>query len=44
MMQSASDASACQNNFKFADFVDCIYPIELEIKDPTDTTWLAPRN
>jgi hypothetical protein len=26
------------NNSKFGDFVDCIYPIELEIKDTTDTT------
>ena len=25
------------NNFRFGDFVDRIYPIELEIKDTTDT-------
>ena len=25
------------NNYRFGDFVDCIYPIELEIKDTTDT-------
>jgi hypothetical protein len=25
------------NNYRFGDFVDHIYPIELEIKDPTDT-------
>ena len=25
------------NNCKFVDFVDCIYPIELEIKDTTDS-------
>jgi hypothetical protein len=25
------------NNFRFDDFVDRIYPIELEIKDTTDT-------
>ena len=25
------------NNSKLSDFVDCIYPIELEIKDITDT-------
>jgi hypothetical protein len=25
------------NNSKFSDFVDRIYPIELEIKDTTDT-------
>jgi hypothetical protein len=25
------------NNSRFGDFVDCIYPIELEIKDSTDT-------
>jgi hypothetical protein len=25
------------NNSRFGDFVDCIYPIELEIKDITDT-------
>jgi hypothetical protein len=25
------------NNSRFGDFVDCIYPIELEIKDTTDT-------
>ena len=25
------------NNFRFGDFVDLIYPIELELKDPTDT-------
>jgi hypothetical protein len=23
------------NNSKFGDFIDCIYPIELEIKDAT---------
>jgi hypothetical protein len=26
-----------QNNSRFGDFVDRIYPIELEIKDTTDT-------
>ena len=26
------------NNSKFGDFVECIYPIELKIKDTTDTT------
>ena len=25
------------NNSRLGDFVDCIYPIELEIKDTTDT-------
>ena len=25
------------NNYRFGDFVDRIYPIELEIKDSTDT-------
>jgi hypothetical protein len=25
------------NNFRFGDFVDCIYPIELAIQDTTDT-------
>ena len=25
------------NNYRFCDFVDRIYPIELEIKDTTDT-------
>ena len=25
------------NNYRFGDFVDCIYPIDLEIKDTTDT-------
>ena len=25
------------NNSRFGDLVDCIYPIELEIKDTTDT-------
>jgi hypothetical protein len=25
------------NNSNFGDYVDCIYPIELEIKDTTDT-------
>ena len=25
------------NNYRFGDFVDRIYPIELEIKDTTDT-------
>ena len=25
------------NNSRFSDIVDCIYPIELEIKDTTDT-------
>ena len=25
------------NDSNFGDFVDCIYPIELEIKDTTDT-------
>ena len=24
------------NNTRFGDFLDCIYPIELEIKDTTD--------
>jgi hypothetical protein len=25
------------NNSRFGDFIDCIYPIELDIKDTTDT-------
>jgi hypothetical protein len=29
------------NNFRFGDFVDRIYPIELEIKDTTDTVTTA---
>ena len=29
------------NNSRFGDFVDCIYPIELEIKDTTDTDMSA---
>jgi hypothetical protein len=29
------------NNSRFGDFFDCIYPIELEIKDTTDTNWSA---
>jgi hypothetical protein len=29
------------NNSRFGDFVDSIYPIELEIKDTTDTDRLA---
>jgi hypothetical protein len=29
------------NNCKFGDFVDCIYPIELEIKDTTDSVRFA---
>jgi hypothetical protein len=29
------------NNSRFGDFVDCIYPIELEIKDTTDTDMTA---
>ena len=29
------------NNYKFGDFVDRIYPIELEIKDTTDKTMCA---
>ena len=29
------------NNSKFCDFVDHIYPIELEIKDTTDTAMSA---
>jgi hypothetical protein len=29
------------NNFKLGDFVDRIYPIELEIKDNTDTDMSA---
>ena len=29
------------NNFRFGDFVDRIYPIELEIKDTTDTDTTA---
>jgi hypothetical protein len=38
------------NNSKFSDFVDRIYPIELEIKNTTDTDsfcfilWHTPRN
>jgi hypothetical protein len=27
----------------FGDYVDEIYPIQLEIKDTTDTTWLASK-
>jgi hypothetical protein len=26
---------------RFGDFVDCIYPIELQLKDTTDTDWSA---
>jgi hypothetical protein len=29
------------NNSKFGDFVDSIYPIELEIRNTTDTDWSA---
>ena len=29
------------NNSRFGDFADCIYPIELEIKDTTDTDMTA---
>jgi hypothetical protein len=29
------------NNSRFGDFVDCIYPTELEIKDTTDTDMFA---
>jgi hypothetical protein len=29
------------NNSRFGNFVDCIYPIELEIKDTTDTDMSA---
>ena len=29
------------NNSKFADFVDHIYPTELEIKNTSDTAWSA---
>jgi hypothetical protein len=32
-----SDDVLSLNNFRFGDFVDRIYPIELEIKDTTDT-------
>ena len=31
----------CINNSKFGDYVECIYPIELEIKDTTDTVKTA---
>jgi hypothetical protein len=30
-----------QNNSNFGEFVHHIYPIELEIKDTTDTAWSA---
>jgi hypothetical protein len=30
------------NNYNLGDFVDRIYPIELEIKNTTDTAWSAP--
>ena len=30
------------NNSRFVDFVDHIYPIEVEIKDTTDTDRFAP--
>ena len=30
-----------RNNSRFSDFVDCIYLIELEIKDTTDTDMVA---
>ena len=30
------------NNSKFGNFVDHIYPIELEISDITDASWSAP--
>ena len=29
------------NNSRFGDFIDCIYPIELDIKDTTDTDTFA---
>jgi hypothetical protein len=29
------------NNSRFGNFVDCIYPIELEVKDTTDTDMSA---
>ena len=29
------------NNSRFGDFVDCIYPTELEIKDTADTDMFA---
>jgi hypothetical protein len=29
------------NNSRFGDFVDRIYPIEFQIKDTTDTDWSA---
>ena len=31
------DDALSLNHSRFGDFVDCIYPIELEIKDTTDT-------
>ena len=30
------------DNYNLGDFVDRIYPIELEIKNTTDTAWSAP--
>jgi hypothetical protein len=35
------DDALSLNNSKFGDFVDRIYPIELEIKDTTDTDRVA---
>jgi len=29
------------NYSRFRDFVDCIYPIELKLKNATDTAWSA---
>lgn len=29
------------NNFKLGEYVDCINPVELEIKDTTDSVWSA---
>jgi hypothetical protein len=35
------DVCLSLTNCKFGDCVDCIYPIELEIKDTTYTAWIA---
>jgi hypothetical protein len=40
-MFSCIDDVLSLDNSMFGDFVDCIYPIELEIKDTTDTDMSA---
>ena len=36
MSRSATHGVLSLNHSKFSDYVDCIYPIELAIKDNTD--------